>query len=137
MRTVLTAAVAVAAFAVPAHGADSVTLTCAAHYNAYGVGATSGTAYCTVSGTYRGNATLTFASVMSPALCPAQETATGRLSGAITADVTWQRYGDSGPFRTHGAVNGIGMIEVFVTSPIGAPCGGPVDATFVITFAGS
>jgi hypothetical protein len=70
--------------------------------------------------------------------CVITGTATGTTVGELaTVSFNWTRIGAVAVISTTGEINGAGVAVFVVTSPIGLPCGGPVDATVVGTVAGT
>lgn len=85
----------------------------------FGPGGNSGAITTTV-----GPATLTFTVNESPALCPLVGDGFGVVNGAINGTLTWVRVGAV----WHTTFNGLPGDGVFlITSPVGNPCGVPVD----------
>ncbi len=63
-------------------------------------------------------------------------TALGRMSGAISGTFTWTRVGAVALMATAGDINGVGTAVFAVTSPVGPPCGGAVDAVAIGQISG-
>lgn len=149
MKAILRTTTVVAALASALAGSPSVSAQDAGHYqgpaniNCFGCGISSGTASLTFTGYYNGYAVVNgpaFASytvVETPSQCPVTGSATGTVVGAVNVVFNWTRVGATAVVTTSGDING-GSVAVFaVTSPVGNPCGGPVQALVQGAVAGT
>ena len=147
MRSAVLAGAAVPAIALgttgPAFAQGAGTFHGTAHINCFGCGSSSGSAALKVTGEVNGTAkaeaavTASYSVTEAPGTCPATGNATGSFSGAVNGTFTWIRVGANAVITTAGDINGAGLAGFAVTSPVGLPCGGPVDATVVGVVAGT
>lgn len=147
MRSAVLAGAAIPAIAIgtsgPAYAQGAGVFHGTAHINCFGCGDSSGTAALSVTGEVNGVAKTEAAVNASYTLhedsltCPAVGTASGGFSGAVNGSFTWTRVGASAVITTAGDINGAGIAAFAVTSPVGLPCGGPVNATVVGSVAGT
>jgi hypothetical protein len=148
MRSAVLAGAAIPAIAIgtstaPAYAQGAGTFHGTAHINCFGCGSSSGTAALSVTGEINGVAkveagvTASYSVTEAPGTCPATGNATGSFSGAVNGSFTWIRVGANAVITTSGDINGAGVAAFAVTSPVGLPCGGPVNATVVGGVAGT
>ena len=147
MRSAVLAGAAIPAIAIgttgPAYAQGAGTFHGTAHINCFGCGSSSGTADLKVTGEVNGTAkveadvTATYTVTEASATCPAVGSATGSFSGAVNGTFKWTRVGATAVITTTGDIAGAGVAAFAVTSPVGLPCGGPVNATVVGGVAGT
>jgi hypothetical protein len=68
--------------------------------------------------------------------CVVSGSASGTTTGAVNVSFNWTRVGAVAVITTTGDINGAGVAAFAVTSPVGVPCGGPVDAIVAGAVAG-
>ena len=148
MRSAVLAGAAIPAIALgtstaPAYAAGAGAFEGTAHINCFGCGSSSGTADLKVAGVV-GTSAKALADVSAsytvseaPGTCPAVGSAVGSFGGAINGTFTWTRVGATAVITTAGDINGAGVAAFAVTSPVGLPCGGSVNATVVGAVAGT
>ncbi len=124
----------------------AVAFTGTASITCFGCGDSNGTAALTgvgatvEGGVVNGSATATYTVHEDNAVgieCVVSGTANGSTTGAVAVNFNWTRVGAVAVITTSGQINGAGVAGFAVTSPVGPPCGGPVQALVVGAIAGT
>jgi hypothetical protein len=150
LRSAVLAAGVVSAIALSTTGASAQgagEFNGSAHINCFGCGVSTGTAELSVTGEVNGsvvvggitaNAHASF-TVNEPTgpTCVVSGSASGTVTGAVSVDFNWTRVGAVAVITTSGQISGAGVAAFVVTSPVGVPCPGPVDALVVGAVAGA